>query len=137
MQELRVAYRSIAWTAALGGYLLWRYEQWLPAAGYLVGAVFAALVLWALQQMANALSANTSQAWRWWWKGALWRYPLMLAGLWWVSRQPVPFIMGFAAGVSLLPLGVGMLALSRRWRRPAWLSVRYWAPKTVDRSQQR
>ncbi|MCS6950245.1 MAG: hypothetical protein RMM06_10625 [Armatimonadota bacterium] len=130
VQELGVAYRSIAWAAAIGGYLWLRYEQWLPAAGYLVGAGVAALALWSLQQLAGALGTTARQPWRWWWRGALWRYPLLLLTLWLVSRQPAPFVMGFTVGVTLLPLGVAMLALSRRWQRPAWLTIRYWSPKT-------
>lgn len=136
VQELRVAYRSIAWMLAIGGYLLLHYRQWVPAAGYLIGALFAALALWSLQQLANALGTTVSQPWRWWWKGALWRYPLMLLVLWAVSRQSVPFIIGFVAGVTLLPLAMGVMAVRRVYRRPAWLNVRYWAPKTVRKSRE-
>lgn len=135
VQELRIAYRSLAWMVAIGGYLLLHYRQWMPAAGYLVGAGFAALALWSLQQMANALGTTVTHPWRWWWKGALWRYPLMLLALWVVSRQPIAFIAGFVAGVTLLPLAMGVLAIRRIWQRPAWLSVRYWTPKTVRKSR--
>ncbi|MCS6831687.1 MAG: hypothetical protein NZ749_13730, partial [bacterium] len=71
LQELRIAYRSIAWMAAIGGYLLLHYQQWLPAAGYLVGAGFAALALWSLQQLTGALGTTITRPWRWWWKSAL------------------------------------------------------------------
>lgn len=136
MQELRVAYRSIMWMSAIGGYLLLHYRQWLAGGGYLAGAAFALLALWSLQNMAGMLGMNVSSPRRWWWKSALWRYPLMLLVLWVVSRQPIPFVMGFAAGVTLLPLSVGVLAVARRWRRPEWLSARYWAPKTVRKSRE-
>lgn len=136
MQELRVAYRSIVWMSALGGYLLSHYRQWQTAGGYLAGALFAVLALWSLQQLAGSLGTGNSGARRWWWKSALWRYPLMLLALWGVSRQPIAFVAGFAAGVTLLPVSVGALAVSRRWRKPAWLSVTYWAPKTVRKSRE-
>lgn len=135
MQELRFAYRNIAWMSAIGGYLLLHYQQWQAAGGYLAGALFAVLVLWSLQQLGESLSVDASTR-RWWWKGALWRYLLMLAVLWAVSRQPMVFVAGFAAGVTLLPLSVGVLAVSRGWRKPAWLSVRYFAPRTVRKSRE-
>ncbi len=136
MQELRVAYRSILWLAVTGGYVLLHYRQWQAGAGYLAGAVFAGLVLWSLQHLAESLGTATTRPGRWWWKSALWRYPLMLVLLWLVSRQPTVFVIGFAGGVTLLPVSAGVLVLSRSWRRPAWLSVRYWAPKTVRKSRE-
>ncbi|GIV21500.1 MAG: hypothetical protein KatS3mg023_3251 [Armatimonadota bacterium] len=136
MQELRVAYRSMAWMAALGGYLLLHYRQWQMAAGYLAGAVLAALMLWSLQQLAGGLSTSVTRPGRWWWKHALWRYPVLLLVLWAVSRQPIMWIAGFVMGVTLLPLSVGMLAMRRAWRRPAWWSVEYWAPRTVRKSRE-
>jgi hypothetical protein len=136
MQELRVAYRSIAWLAATGGYLLLHYRQWQAAAGYLVGAVVAALALWSLQQLADALNPSITRPRRWYWKHALWRYPVLLVVLWIVSRQPTMWITGFVMGVTLLPISVGVLAFRRGWRRPAWLSVAYWSPKTVRKSRE-
>jgi hypothetical protein len=136
MQELRVAYRSIAWMAATGGYLLLHYRQWQIAAGYLAGAIFAAFALWSLQQLVGALSTSVTRPRRWWWKHALWRYPVLLLVLWMVSRQPTMFIAGFVMGVTLLPLSAGVLAIRRGWRRPAWLRVEYWAPKTVRKSRE-
>lgn len=136
VQELRIAYRSIAWMAAVGGYLLLHYRQWLSAGGYLLGAGFAVLALWSLQQLANALGTTVTRPWRWWMKSALWRYPLMLLVLWAVSRQPVSLIAGFVAGVTLLPLSVGVLAICRVWQRPKWLSIHYWMPKTVRKSRE-
>lgn len=135
MQELRTAYRSIAWIAAIGGYLLLHYRQWQAGAGYVLGATFAAVALWSLQNLAEALGTRASTPWRWWWKGALWRYPLMLLILWLVSRQSLPFVMGFAAGVTLLPMSVGVVVFRRAWRRPEWLRLSYWAPKSVRRSR--
>lgn len=135
MQELRVAYRSIAWMTAIGGYLLLHYQQWQMAAGYVGGAVFAALTLWSLTQLANALSVTVTRPRRWWWKHALWRYPVMLLVLWAVSRQPIMFVAGFITGVTLLPLSAGVLAIRRAWRRPAWLSVEFWTPKAVRKSR--
>ncbi len=136
MQELRIAYRSIAWLAAIGGYLLLHYQQWHTGAGYLTGAAFAALALWNLQRLSEALGATATAPGRWWWKSTLWRYPLMLAILWVVSRQPITFVMGFVAGVTLLPVSAGVLVLKRAWRRPVWLSVRYWAPRAIRKSRQ-
>lgn len=136
MQELRVAYRSIVWMSVLGGYLLLHYRQWQTAGGYLVGALFAVLALWSLQQLADSLGTGNAGAGRWLWKSALWRYPLMFLVLWGVSRQPIAFVVGFVAGVTLLPVSVAVLAVSRKWRKPAWLSVTYWAPKTVRKSRE-
>jgi hypothetical protein len=136
MQELRVAYKSIAWMAAIGSYLLVHYQQWLAATGYVGGAGVAVLVLWSLQQLVNTLGTTASKPGRWWWKGALWRYPLVLLVLWVVSKQPILFIIGFVAGITLLPVSVGVLAVCRTWQRPTWLSIRYWAPKTVRQSRE-
>lgn len=136
MQELRTAYRSLAWMAAIVGYLLLHYQQWQAGGGLLVGAVFAGLMLWSLQHLVSALGVKTDRVWRWWWKGALWRYPLMLLVLWAVAQQPIMFIAGFVGGVTLLPLSVGVLALSRTLQRPAWLSIRYWAPKNARKSRE-
>jgi hypothetical protein len=136
MQELRVAYRSMAWMAALGGYLLLHYRQWQMAAGYLGGAILAVLMLWSLQQLASGLSTSVTRPGRWWWKHALWRYPVLLLVLWAVSRQPIMWIAGFVMGVTLLPLSAGVLAIRRGWRRPAWWSVEYWAPRTARKSRE-
>jgi len=122
--------------SAIGGYLLLHYRQWQAAGGYLAGAVLAGLALWSLQHLAQALSPNTPSAGRWWWKSALWRYPVMLLVLWMVSRQSTAFLAGFVAGVTLLPVSVAMLAVSRRWQRPECLSIAYWSPKTARRSRQ-
>lgn len=133
MQELRVAYRSIAWTAAIGGYLLLHYQQWQMAAGYLAGAGFAALTLWSLQALANALSVTVTRPRRWWWKHALWRYPVMLLVLWAVSQQRIMVVAGFVMGVTLLPLSAGIVAIRWGWRRPAWWRVGFWAPRADRR----
>jgi hypothetical protein len=136
MQELGIAYRSIAWLAAIGGYLFLHYRHWQMAAGYLAGAAFAALALWSLQHLADALGSTVKKPGLWWWKGALWRYPVMLVVLWAVSKQPTMMIAGFVMGVTLLPLSVSLLAARRAWRRPAWLTVRYWSPGTTRKSRQ-
>lgn len=136
MQELRVAYRSMVWMVAIGGYLLLHYRQWQMAAGYLGGAILAALMLWSLQQLASGLNTGVAKPQRWWWKHALWRYPVLLLVLWVVSRQPIMFIAGFVMGVTLLPVSAGVLAFHRRWRRPVWWRVEYWAPRTVRKSRE-
>jgi hypothetical protein len=136
VQDLRIAYRSLAWMSAIGGYLMLHYRQWQMAAGFLAGAATAALLLWSLQQMVNMLGVSPKNPRRWWWKSAWWRYPLVLILLWAVSKQSTLFIVGFTGGVTLLPLSVVALAASWKWQIPAWFRVQYWAPKTLRRTRE-
>lgn len=136
MPEIRQVYTCLFWITAIGGYLLLHYRQWQMGLGYILGAGFAGIVLWILHRLVLQLEPAGVGSRKWLWKGALLRYPLMLIILWAVSRQPIEIIIGFAAGVTLLPMSVALQALRHVWKKPRWFSVRYWAPQSTSKSRE-